>query len=322
MKLSIIVPIYNVSQYLRKCVDSLLAQDLSLSDYEIILVDDGSTDDSGAIADEYVAQYNNIQVFHQTNAGLSAARNAGIAVAKGEYIMFVDSDDYLETNVLNVLLAKMVDDNLDVLRYNYQTVNEEYNVYNIFPNGKHFVDYRDEICNGLTFLIERLGHGCYAVMFIIRRCLLCDTLFKVGVYFEDTEWTPRMLVKAKRTTSLDTIVYNYLIRKGSITQAIDPKKKEKLLHDKLLLIQSLQEQASMQQDKRWYEGMIAHTVLSILGTIAYCSFFERKKILREIDDLHVYPLSYFHSTRKVKCKLQLINVSPMIYCWFLKIKNK
>ena len=96
MKLSIIVPIYNVAPYLRKCVDSLLMQDIS--DYEIILVDDGSTDDSGAIADELLSAFRlspfasrlQLRVIHQSNAGLSAARNTGIAAATGEYIIFVD----------------------------------------------------------------------------------------------------------------------------------------------------------------------------------------------------------------------------------------
>ena len=133
-KLSFIVPVYNVALYLRKCVDSLLAQDYD--DYEIILVDDGSTDESGVICDEYAASSLSaagtspfseadhsiipIRVIHQVNAGLSAARNTGIKAAKGEYICFVDSDDYWEPNVLGGLMAQVERDNLDVLRFDYQ----------------------------------------------------------------------------------------------------------------------------------------------------------------------------------------------------------
>ena len=136
MKLSIIVPIYNVERYLRKCVDSLLAQDYE--DYEIILVDDGSTDDSGAICDEYAASSLSaagtssfseadhsiipIRVIHQPNAGLSAARNAGIKCANGEYLCFVDSDDYWEPNVLGGLMEQVEREKLDVLRFDYQNV--------------------------------------------------------------------------------------------------------------------------------------------------------------------------------------------------------
>ncbi len=331
MKLSIIVPIYNVSQYLRKCVDSLLAQDLAATDYEIILVDDGSTDDSGQIADEYAVQWGqepriknqeHIRVIHQANAGLSAARNAGMAVATGDYIMFVDSDDYLEPNVLGALVQKMTDDNLNVLRYNYQNVNENYEVYYPYKHVNPYIDYRDEVCDGLTFLTERLGYACYAVMFIIRRDLLEKTLFTTGIYFEDTEWTPRMLVQAKRVTAVDTVVYNYLIRKGSITQAIDSKKKEKLLHDKLLLIRSMQKQAAEQTDKRWYAGMIAHTIVSIMGMLMDVPAVKRNEVLGKLRELQVYPLSYYQSTKAVKRKLQLMNFSPALYCWLLRIKNR
>ena len=160
MKLSIIVPIYNVAPYLRKCVDSLLVQDIE--DYEIILVDDGSTDGSGEIADRICDEvkdyslkvkgkehseadtnaYNlssityklNIKVIHQENAGLSAARNSGIKVATGDYIMFVDSDDYLQPNVLEALMNQVKRDNLDVLRFRYQNVRE---------NGEAFAPYKD-----------------------------------------------------------------------------------------------------------------------------------------------------------------------------------
>ena len=104
MKLSIIVPIYNVAPYLRKCMDSLLAQDIL--DYEIILVDDGSPDECPRICDAYAEKHSNIHVIHQENAGLSAARNTGVAKAQGDYIWFVDSDDYVEPNVLGVLMSR------------------------------------------------------------------------------------------------------------------------------------------------------------------------------------------------------------------------
>ena len=139
-KLSIIVPVYNVAAYLRKCVDSLLNQSLSTSDYEIILVDDGSSDGSGSIADEYASRFNNVRVLHQENRGLSGARNAGILHAEGNYVQFVDSDDYLEPDVLPKLIQRMDDDDLDVLRFNYRNVNE--NGEEVNPNKQYrpFVD--------------------------------------------------------------------------------------------------------------------------------------------------------------------------------------
>ena len=120
MQLSIIVPVYNVADYLAKCLDSLLAQDLPQNEYEIIVVNDGSTDNSGEIAQQYADKYANITLINQGNQGLSGARNTGIKCAKGDYIQFVDSDDYLEENVLGGLLKQVEKDNLDVLRFKYQ----------------------------------------------------------------------------------------------------------------------------------------------------------------------------------------------------------
>ena len=324
MKLSIIVPVYNVEPYLRKCVDSLLAQDLPESAYEIILVDDGSTDASGVIADEYAERYANIRVLHQQNGGLSAARNTGIDAAQGDYIQFVDSDDYLEPNVLSGLVAKMEQDKLDVLRFNYQNVNEQYEVFQPYKDAKPFVDYRDEVCDGLTFLTERLGYACYAVQFIIKAELLKpkEHQFKCGIYFEDTEWTPRLLVRAQRVTSVATMVYNYLMRTGSITQAVTEEKKRKLMADKLALIDSMKRQAEPCSDKRWFEGMIAGTTLSIL-TLATADFFkERRNIIHQLRMKRVFPLSCYHATKRTTRKLKLINISPELFCLLHHWKNK
>ena len=144
VKLSIIVPIFNVEQYLRKCVDSLLAQDLPSSEYEIILVDDESPDACPQICDDYAAAHENIRVVHRKNGGLSAARNSGIEVAQGENIMFVDSDDYIEPNVLKGLLSQVERDNLDVLRYRLQYVNPQYEVYNPYKKEplSHHIYYK------------------------------------------------------------------------------------------------------------------------------------------------------------------------------------
>ena len=317
LRLSIIVPVYKVEPYLRKCMDSLLAQDLSGEDYEIILVDDGSPDQSPAICDEYAAGYKNIRVVHRENGGLSAARNSGLAVAQGEYVQFVDSDDYLEPNVLKALVTKMDTDRLDVLRFNYQNVNENGEV--IEPNkvSKPFVDYRDEVCDGLSFLTERLGYGCYAWQFILRRELLDGCRFKEGIYFEDSEWTPRMLMKASRVTSVPMIVYNYLMRQGSITKGVDRERKRKVLEDKIGLIDSLQSQMKAVDDDRWYRGFIAQLTISIISSISVSFFDERKEYLKQMREKQVFPLYPFHLTRFTQRKVCIANISPMLLCFLL-----
>ena len=130
-----------------------------------------------------------------------------------------------------------------------------------------------------------------------------------------------MILKSKRITSTDTIVYNYLMREGSITKAVNKEKQRKVVEDKIKLIDSLLEYSSGLEDKSWFGRMIASTVLSTIGCIAADFYDERKKYLKELKQRNVYPLSYDKTTKGTKRKLQLINFSPCLYCWMIKVKN-
>lgn len=341
MKLSIIVPIYNVAPYLRKCVDSLLAQDIS--DYEIILVDDGSTDDSGAIADEIVrmaignrqwaidnetnrqssiANSPTLHVIHQENAGLSAARNTGIAVAQGEYIMFVDSDDYLQPNTLGDLLKQAERDNLDVLRFRYQNVRESGEAF-VPHEGmkKDYNNYSSEPTDGLTFLNERMGTQCYVVQFLVKADIVRQELFTPGIFFEDTDWTPRMFLRAKRVASTELVVYNYLWREGSITLSQrDTTKMRKQLNDKMNLLHKLNEWGKMVADRRWFDGMISGLVINVVGIIAQHFYKERKEFIKKIKSYRVLPIKNINVAPSALKKLKLINLSINLATWLLHIR--
>ncbi|MCR5050542.1 MAG: glycosyltransferase [Paludibacteraceae bacterium] len=320
-KLSIIVPIYGVEQYLRKCVDSLLAQDLPSSEYEIILVDDESPDACPQICEEYAAQRCNISVVHRENGGLSAARNSGIEVAKGAYLMFVDSDDFIEPNVLSMLVEQIERDHLDVLRYKHQYVDANglpYNPYKSDPYGRH--NYSAEVTDGISFLNTRFGTTCYAWAFVVRRELFEDCIFTPGIYFEDTDWTPRMLIKAKRVASTNRVVYNYLLtRQGSITNATNRAKQKKVLNDKMRLVGELHRQAdvlaSQGKEHSWFGRMTADLVISIIGMLSTDFYAERKDYLARLKQYQVYPL------RSGKPKARLINISPRLAVELLHMKN-
>ena len=320
VKLSIIVPIYNVEQYLRKCVDSLLLQDLSSSEYEIILVDDESPDACPQICDDYAATHKNIRVVHRPNGGLSAARNSGIKIAKGEYVCFVDSDDYWQHNVLAELMAQVERDNLDVLRYRLQYVNPQYEVYNPYKidpfKGN---DYSEIPTDGVSFLNSRMNTRCYAWQFILKRDLLDGCLFTPGIYFEDTDWAPRMLRNAHRVASTTTLVYNYLVREGSITNAVNRSKQKKVLDDKMHLIATLQQQAidlrKSGRYNRWYRDMISDTVVSIIGMLSVEFYAEKDAYLEQLKQLNIYPLE------PKSLKARLINFSPRIAVELLHLKN-
>ena len=326
MKLSIIVPIYNVAPYLRKCVESLLAQDIS--DYEIILVDDGSTDDSGSIADELVDAFRlsplasrlEMRVIHQVNAGLSAARNTGIAAAQGEYILFVDSDDYLQPNTLGTLLEQAERDNLDVLRFRYQNVKESGEAFAPYKDMTNYNDYSATPTDGLTFLNERMGNQCYVVQFLVKTDIVRQELFTPGIYFEDTDWTPRMLLRAKRVASTDLVVYNYLWREGSITLSQkDTTKMRKQLDDKIAILGRLNEWGNSVSDRRWLDGMISGLVINVVGVIASKFYSERKQYIKQIKALEVLPLKNINIPPRAIKKLKLINISPALAVLVLKL---
>lgn len=319
-KLSIIVPIYGVEQYLHKCVDSLLSQDLPSSEYEIILVDDGGKDACPQICDDYAAAHDNIRVMHRKNGGLSAARNSGIEVAKGEYVMFVDSDDYIEPNVLKGLLAQVERDNLDVLRYRLQYVNPQYEVYNPYKSDPFKGNNYSEVpADGVSFLNSRMSTACYAWAFVLKRELLEGCIFTPGIYFEDTDWTPRMLCKANRVASTNTVVYNYLQREGSITNAVNRSKLKKVLDDKIHLIATLQQQAidlkKSGRYNRWYRDMISDNVVSIIGMLSMEFYDESDAYLAQLQQLQIYPL------QPKSLKARLINLSPRLMVKLLHLKN-
>ena len=326
MKLSFIVPVYNVAPYLRKCVDSLLAQDFE--DYEIILVDDGSTDESGTICDEYYTLYTihhtpNIQVIHQPNAGLSAARNAGIKCANGTYLMFVDSDDYIEPNVLGALMEQVEQEQLDVLRFNYQNVRiNTMGQYEVFQPYKfpHPVDKRTDVVSGVRYLNERMGYGCYACHFVIKRDVAGT--FMPGIHFEDTEWLPRMMLNAQRVNGTTEVVYNYLTRHGSITQTQgDVEKIRKNIEDCIFVIAKYSDYRKQFPECYWLRNMQSTMVVSVLANAASNMYPERKEYIARLRSLGVFPLTIADQGKTYARKARLMNMSPLLAVELLHIKN-
>ena len=320
MKLSIIVPVYGVANYLCKCIDSLLAQ--NITDYEIILVDDGSPDECPKICEEYAEKYTNIKAIHQENMGLSEARNTGNRAAQGDYIMYVDSDDYLQPNVLDALMQQIEHDQLDVLRFRYQNVRESEEVFAPYKDMTSYNDYSSTPTDGLTFLNERMGTQCYAVQFIIRRELALLELFTPGIYFEDTDWTPRMLLRAERVASTDLVVYNYLWREGSITLSQkDIAKQRKQLQDKMGLLERLNQWGKTVADCSWFDSMISSLVVNIVGMLAGPFYRERKEYIKQIKALGILPITTNRIAPRAQRKVKLINRSIDITIYFLRMKE-
>ncbi len=212
IKISIIVPIYNSKKYLERCINSLVNQKKT-KDYEIILIDDGSTDGSEAICDEYSKRYNNIKVFHKSNEGVSKARNLGILKSSGEYITFVDSDDYIEENMMHEFIEKISRNNSDIVFCGQNNISiisnnkKEYKAYN-FNNIKikEFLDkYFSYYYN--NYLIQGPFNKFYKRNIIIDNNIKFDETLKIC---EDAIFVIDFLLNSNTVSSFESCNYNYM----------------------------------------------------------------------------------------------------------------
>ena len=216
-EISIIIPIYNVAPYLRQCLDSVINQ--NHSDYEIICVNDGSTDNSLSILEEYKKQYPQINLISQENKGLSAARNAGIRAATGDYVLFLDSDDWLEDNALKILHDNIGGEDMlcfNGRRYFEDGTQEEPDAGQTETNLTGW-DYYNKYA-----LISRKFHFVCVVLRLYRKQFLMDNhlFFEEGIYHEDNLFTPIACYYAEKVKVIPNCLYVYRIRNESITHNI------------------------------------------------------------------------------------------------------
>ena len=227
MLFSIIIPVYNVEKYLGDCLDSVLNQ--SFSDWEAICIDDGSTDGSSVILDKYAASDSRIKVVTQKNAGTSAARNTGLQTAEGEYIFFLDSDDWLETDALYILSSRLNGE--DILCFNgrrYFESTETYNKADCLPEKTYQsgIDYYNE--NAL--LPRDFAFVCVVLRVYKRAFLLRYNLFFANdVSYEDNLWVPITLYYAQNVSIIPDSLYLYRIHQGSKMQGVSLTRKNDLL---------------------------------------------------------------------------------------------
>lgn len=205
MKLSIIVPVYNVENYLEKCIESLINQNLNFK-HEIILVNDGSTDNSEKIIEKYL-KHEKIVYVNKKNGGLSDARNAGIKVSKGEYLGFVDSDDFIHENMYEKMMNVAVKNESDLVICGVSRVNiQDKELMNYIPKDESF---------------EEVLNNAYACNKICRKTLFGDIQYPIGKHYEDIFTTPKIYLKSEKIDIVPEKLYYYLERPGAITARKD-----------------------------------------------------------------------------------------------------
>ena len=228
MKFSIVVPVYNVEQYLEQCLESLLVQDYG--DYEVICVNDGSTDHSREILAEWEARLPQMKVIDRENGGLSAARNTGLKATKGDYVLFVDSDDWVEPNFLECLNSSLITHHssltpLDMICFSCQRTDNEATDSLHREQNSGWDYYNRHALEARVVPFVCVWQRCYRREFLMDNNLW----FREGILHEDNEFTPRACLKAKSIKIIPDVLYNYRVRPNSIMTSRGIRSKESLI---------------------------------------------------------------------------------------------
>lgn len=219
---SIVVPVYNVQQYLSRCLESLTAQ--TYSNIELLLIDDGSTDTSGAICDHWAGRDQRIRVYHKENGGLSDARNFGLRHAAGKYVCFVDSDDWCDLRYIEVMLKTLLETDCDIVECDFLRTKSNTPVS---AAGGTACDYPYEIFTGKDCFLRFLENTFFVSSCnkMYRREVIENEPFQLGVFHEDESWTYRIFSRARRVCRLHYTGYFYYQRPGSISNTVPSYKR-------------------------------------------------------------------------------------------------
>ena len=286
MFFSIIIPVSNVEKYLRECIDSILIQ--TFTDFEVILVDDGSKDGSPLICDEYVEKDNRIKVIHKQNGGLSDARNVGTSEAKGKYIVYIDSDDYYDDNqFLEKVYDKAVKTNGDVICYKFKKYLE--NKKEIIECSFSCPDFdkKESLAEKINYLVKQDAFYCSAWSKSFKRSIVCENNieFEKGLLGEDQEWYYHLLLKISSIEFLDEAFLVYRQRDNSITSSW----KIKNLKDCIYIIEKWSDKIQNSELESNYKAALLNSVAKLYCNllIAYIRFKdkEKKNYLHRIKDL-------------------------------------
>ena len=218
-KISVIIPVYNAESTLRRCVDSVLAQ--TFTDFECLLINDGSKDKSGEICDEYAAKDSRIRVFHKENGGPSAARNFGLNQAIGQYVIFQDADDYLLDNGSYLkLITYAVQNNLDILRFDYSIVDKDGNL-NMWKSLDKKAHLYGSVFSPAVLVHEAFCGEWFTVLCLIKRTVIGNARFNPNLTFlEDMDFYARLLASANlRCGYMPEIFYAYCQTDNSLSKS-------------------------------------------------------------------------------------------------------
>ena len=259
--ISVIIPVYNVENYIKKCLDSILTQ--SIPNVEIICVNDGSDDKSGKILEEYSQKYKNIKIINQNNKGIAAARNTGLEIANGKYIQFIDSDDWLKDNALKEAFERAEKDNLDLVCFNvanYDNKTQEIVENQFYPPTFWPTDWNTAVYTYENY--QNLFIGNFSVVNkLYKKSLLTNIKFIEGLAFEDHPFHLKTFLNAQRIGVINKSLYFY--RKNVSTSFMGSIKKKNNVYDIFAIIKELKKILEEQNIYEQYRTMYLEYAISL-----------------------------------------------------------
>ena len=313
MQLTIIIPVFNCASYLQKGFENLLPLYYSNIDFEVIYVNDGSTDNSLVILEEISSKNKKIKIITQENQGSSGARNTAIEVAKGDFIQFLDSDDYLDINKLMSLLVEAKQTNLDVLGYRLDYINEFDEKLGIKPIQ---TVSKNKVISGEDALIQGYQPSSICV-FLFRTEFLNKNNLRITpkITHMDVEFTLRVMLKANKVLFVDEIIYHYLQRQGSITNPVSIEKLEQLLFDEVKIAKMMRDNIDSAMPKK-VVNVVQKNYNSVVWNLLWRFVVKRKEVsltfkLKCIEQLtadNLYPIQGELKTRFQKLTRTPLNI--------------
>lgn len=323
MNLSIIIPVYNTEDYLVNCFDSILKAENS--DIEVIFVNDGSTDGSSEVLNEFVVNYDFVKVISQENQGLSGARNAGIKHATGDYFILLDSDDWLELETIFEIFEKAVKQDLDLIGFRLQFVDETSTITGM--SEKHQLPY-EEILSGTEALIQGYQPSS-ACLFMYKTSFVSENNLEFfrGIMQEDVEFTVRILLYAKRVLFTDKIGYNYYKRSDSMTTTLSKERIEKYLFDSILVanqirnnIKNVSSGAVINALAKNYNSVVWNLLWRFFTKPKEVSHDFKLKCIQNLKNYSLYPIKGSLKT-SFQDKIRYFFNFEAIFVFILKIRN-
>ncbi len=301
MRLSILIPLYNKEDYVDRCLQSLLNQDLPSTDYEIVIVDDGSKDTGPEIVEEYAKAHDNIILIRQKNQGPSAARNKCLASSKGTLLYFMDADDYLASNVLASLLDLCEENNLEVLEFDTkETTNEAPTDTQSKTVGKK---PEVDVQNGLAYVAQH-GFRNEAWRYFVRKDLLdsTGTKFIEGTLYEDAIFTASLFLKTERMAKVALDIHRYVVVANSIVTSRDRAHNLKFIKGMVFAIEHFYDLTqNLDTSDAYYHSVVKKlrarqqglTFALIIRTLKFrpINFEELKTILQKLRTFGAYPIN-------------------------------